>query len=1015
MRRQQVRPVHGPGPGQEPAGVRGHLDEVTEAAPGTGTCQVDPQPCARRRYRRQDPLHDLGRRAVRSGGGPHQVGGREPERPHADHVGRGGRAGVVQLLHPRGHPVGGAEQATGPRVEHRVGRCPRGAGRPAVIGGGHPGRQQQRDPVADPDAGPGRGQEAEVRRGYLSVGHRVERRGRAGEVAADQLERRIGLDRVRGGVDRVDETVHDAPERELTRIEYRFRQQCPDEARDLLPDARDAEPVDNEPPYHPGVGGRTGQRRQPPQLVDQLVEPGVMQAALQGVPEHGAQRLSLPYPLEELPDEPDAPGRKLDRERRVRLTPVAEVDVAHQRRGARLVQRRRVDEARVVGHRHERRRLAGQRVGRRAGRLRAQVGDPAVPADGEPGRVRHPQLRQAPGGERGHPRVEAVRRGVEGVAQVAFQGRGVGLGEDGQGGAQLGDLRGRGLPQPVPDGRGGTRYERVALPLPGLRGRLVRYQVHELRVGEQYFGRSGRLAEQAGGRVGVRPQQRVPQQYLQQRVEGGRYGCGQRVDVGDREQVRDVRGDTHERGTHRVGHLLVDRVVDRGRGTEPDRGADRASELRQRRPVVGYRVVAGEQEPAQVLQELLAHQAAYREPGRGGVGLQHVGQVGVRVVGRADPRYPPGRRSPGRLPQRDERGAHARERGVAGPGQPGVQGRDGQHAVRLGAGAQDRQRAGRADEVHRVGARVVAQGGGQPGTGEADHLRQEIPHGGGPQGGRHRAGERLVDEAAAVDVGGSVDPERESGQLPVAAGRRLLGPDLGGEADPVLGVRYPVRRTAGGGVVRGRTRCEERQPVGAMVGVELGGDVRGPVAEPGAGDEQQVDGARQRYRQPQRHAGVFGRDEVDHPAHAVVDRGLLVVHHDRCGEVRTDREVRHDVLAGSGGHQRVAEVRAGRPLVGQQRDRRGTRGGGRRPRVREGRLSGRFRAQVGRRQAPHDPGRTRRSDRAGEHLPGAQRGRIVDGDRPERAPVRLPGGDLVGGQRRVVRVEVDLVRVHPDA
>ena len=201
------------------------------------------------------------------------------------------------------------------------------------------------------------------------------------------------------------------------------------------------------------------------------------------------------------------------------------------------------------------------------------------------------------------------------------------------------------------------------------------------------------------------------------------------------------------------------------------------------------------------------------------------------------------------------------------------------------------------------------------------------------------------------------------------------------------------------------------------MGVEQRGELGrmfGAVAYPA--DEQHVDGCGAVQRHTQRHAGRLGLREVDHPAHARVDRGGVVGDRHRGVDVRRHRQIGPHVGAGDRGEDLPAAVGRRGPARRQQPRHRDPLRATRRAGVGELRCAGRRSlGDVGRRGRARDPGRPAGVVAIGQLLPRLPQGGVVDAGLPLGLPVTAAGVGLVCGERGVVRIDVDLVRVdaHP--
>ena len=271
--------------------------------------------------------------------------------------------------------------------------------------------------------------------------------------------------------------------------------------------------------------------------------------------------------------------------------------------------------------------------------------------------------------------------------------------------------------------------------------------------------------------------------------------------------------------------------------------------------------------------------------GRERAGAQHVDEVGVGIVAAADPAARRRRRAPdaGRAARRADVAAArpARRRRRA---RSSRRASDRQDAVGLAAAAQRRQRAARADVAAGVVADPVAAASVSVGV-AADHLgRGSSPRSPATARShrrrraarrrrrRRRAPERRVDRPAARP--------RAAPRRPASVARPRSAGRAGHSRAKLCSPRRIAAGEAGalvGGVVGRRAGRQEGQPVGVVVGVEQGGEPLGP-ARPRRSDpatsrtSTAASTERLGQRQPQRHADLLGPVEVDHPAHAVVDR-----------------------------------------------------------------------------------------------------------------------------------------------
>ena len=116
----------------------------------------------------------------------------------------------------------------------------------------------------------------------------------------------------------------------------------------------------------------------------------LVQTPLEAVAEQRAERLTLPHPIEQMFGQPDALGRKIDRQQIAHFRGgMRQMAVAQQRDGRGLRERRRVDKARIV------RRLKNRRLLSPAGRRRPRSA-PVRASDFPPNRSHRNRRRPLP-------------------------------------------------------------------------------------------------------------------------------------------------------------------------------------------------------------------------------------------------------------------------------------------------------------------------------------------------------------------------------------------------------------------------------------------------------------------------------------------------------------------------------------------------------------------------------------------------------------------------------------------
>ena len=332
----------------------------------------------------------------------------------------------------------------------------------------------------------------------------------------------------------------------------------------------------------------------------------------------------------------------------------------------------------------------------------------------------------------------------------------------------------------------------------------------------------------------------MPQQHLQQRL--GLVGeADQCLGTGDCQQVRDVRRLTDEWAGDRPGHPLVGRVGEGWLELQAHPSRLLRGQLDEVAPDEERQVLA--EEGPQVLEEVLAHRVAHAVRRRDASGLEHGREIHARVVGAPDPWRHERRRSPHHVAQPHEQVAERVDGALV---DPAVERGHRQHAVGLPTDPEDGQRTAGPDVLGGVVPRPLQARRGEPGAVEADHLGEEVAPRRRPQRPRHRPGGRLVLLGSSRRVPEGGHPEGRLGPGGVAPRGRVAREQLLVEAAVVLRVGRLVRRTSGLGVVGRRPGGQERQAVGEVVRVELGGHVVGAVTVAGPQHEQHV------------HAGEWG-------------------------------------------------------------------------------------------------------------------------------------------------------------
>ncbi len=802
----------------------------------------------------------LGDPGIAGAGDAHEVGGRQAEVGERDDALRG-----VAVDHGELVTRHRAEAPGQPSVERRLGGGPRRTSRIGPTAGrcGVDG-QHDADAMGDGDAGARRAHEIELRRGRESTVDVTEGVDRGREVAADHVVDLLGLQQVRGGVDGDAEPAQHA----LGLAAQHHVLTAGDEMVDGVALAVGPQFVERET-IEPAGGDRqrllAGQGRHLACVVDRCVEASLVQVALDEVAEDGAETAAGPHPVEDALGQPHPLGGDRDRERVVVFAAMGKVGVAQQGGDLGLMDRRGVQETRIVGHSTQRPRLAVDIVGLGAGgvdRVGSETLDPAVPADQYTGGTIRAQLGESARGHRGGPRIHPVRRGVERPGDVRSQFVGARLGEVQHRRAEGLDVGRRGIADRRQSGPHGDVADRPV----ALQGPSERRVAEPEQLGIAFRGHRG-VVDQSGRGGGVLAQPALADQRGQHGRRSFVTRLGDGVDIGG-QQVAQGGGVivAHERQLDRPGSGLVEHQRTGDRRRQPGGGGERLRPGGEREPRL-RRHGAGE-EVEGVGGERRAEGTAQGHGIRERVELQDLDEIRRRVAA-SDACRPAQRRPP---PGADHAGDDRRQPGLAGISLEASERRHGQQAVRLAPDAEGRQGPAR---PHEAGGVIAPPGVVVAETAGADELGQPVA----PRRRPHRAGDGRRQRIAVVAVrtrqADKVVITQAQGACRERSDARVPGGTRRTERTGV-GARPPGRSTVG--VVRQRSRIDEAQPAGEALGVEQRGErggavVRSSVAD--TGHQQQVD--RPRDGQPERHADVLGGVEVDEPLHADVDGCHLVV------------------------------------------------------------------------------------------------------------------------------------------
>ena len=184
------------------------------------------------------------------------------------------------------------------------------------------------------------------------------------------------------------------------------------------------------------------------------------------------------------------------------------------------------------------------------------------------------------------------------------------------------------------------------------------------------------------------------------------------------------------------------------------------------------------------------------------------------------------------------------------------------------------------------------------------------------------------------------------------------------------------------------------------------------------------------HLQAQRHAVLLGVAEVDHPAHAFIDRGLVVRRGNRVVRIRADCGLAIDGRTERDRNQRTAGCRDRNPALRHHAcERRALPCAGGRILLHRGRRElrldrqrrvgrdrcGRPVADIRRTQRPRDPGRALRIEAIAKLLPRETLAGFVASRTPDLLPEMLTPEKLVLRQARLVRIDVHLIGIHAHA
>ncbi len=244
------------------------------------------------------------------------------------------------------------------------------------------------------------------------------------------------------------------------------------------------------------AGDESVQRRQPAQVVDELIEiaAGVVDRALQPIAQQSAQRLPLADAVQDVQAEPDALGGEIDLQRLPRAVLMRQVGRAQHRRRGRVRQRGGVH---VAG--------GGVPLG-----LRPHVLHPSIRAEDDAAvRRRAAGLVEPDVREGGHPGVEAIGGEIEHLPRGEIQ-----------------RFRGKGRePRERAPETGEDAERRITF-------RAIQERAHRALSGkaplQQVPGRGPRLGRGEADHLGLQPLRRLRQAALGEQLEGGLQVLAQR-------------------------------------------------------------------------------------------------------------------------------------------------------------------------------------------------------------------------------------------------------------------------------------------------------------------------------------------------------------------------------------------------------------------------------------------------------------------------------------------------------
>ena len=286
------------------------------------------------------------------------------------------------------------------------------------------------------------------------------------EVAPHHVVDLLGLQQIGGGVDRDPEPAQHAGGLAPQRLVLR----AGDEVVDGVVLAVGPQLVEGEAVEPAGRDRQQllpRQRRDLAGVVDRCVETPLVEVALDEIAEDGAEAAAGPHPVEDALGQAHPLGGDRDRERVVVAATVGEVGVAQQRGDLGLVDRRGVQEPRVVDRPTQRPRLALDRFGDGVDRVRCESLDPAVAADQHARWAGRRAARRAGGSPARSPtRPPGARRRRASPATCGASTSALAVGDGERGGAERLDVRRR------PDRRP-TRAGRAPVPPPTGRSRCA--------------------------------------------------------------------------------------------------------------------------------------------------------------------------------------------------------------------------------------------------------------------------------------------------------------------------------------------------------------------------------------------------------------------------------------------------------------------------------------------------------------------------------------------------------------